>query len=404
MSLTKNIIDTATYGGKNNSRFVKWDDDPRGLGLRVYPSGRKAFVVSYRDSSGSKRLASIGDYGVFTLDQAQKRARKMIQDAESGVDALAIRKQKREAPTFGLLCQAYIERHAPGKRSGKEDLRMIAKELQIWRTRKLESIVREDVRSLVVKIGIRAPYVANRVLSLLSKMFALAQLWDFLPAGALNPAKSVARFKEEIRRRYVTEAEMPKLAQAIDAESGQARVVLWLYLLTGCRKQELLRARWQDVDAARAVLRLPDTKNGDPHEVPLSPPAIALLEAVPRQINSPYLFPGRVAGKPLESIQGPWDRVREAAGLINVPGLQDVRLHDLRRTVGSWMVQDNNSLHLIGKVLNHKNTKTTAGYAYFAQDTTRKALDAHATKLLGVAGKLPSADVVDIGSKRKVKG
>ena len=399
MRLTKSDIDKATYEGEKNARYVIWSSDPKGLGLRVYPSGRKAFVVSYRDSTGSKRLASIGDYGVFTLDQAQKRAREMINDAESGFDALAIRKKKREAPTFGLLCQAYAERHAPGKRSGVEDMRRILKHFGSWQARKLESIVREDVRRLVAMIGSEAPYEANRVLSLLSKMFSLAQLWDLLPAGALNPATAVARFKEEKRDRWVTPSELPKLAQAIDAEPDQyARAALWLYLLTGCRKTELLHARWQDVDTTRAVLRLPKTKTGQAHELPLSGPALALLATLPKQLSSPYLFPGRVAGKPLESIRGPWERVREAAGVA------DVRLHDLRRTVGSWMAQAGNSLHLIGKVLNHTNQSTTAVYARLSQDTTRLALEAHATNLLGIAGKLPSADVVAIGSKRKAKG
>jgi len=144
------------------------------------------------------------------------------------------------------------------------------------------------------------------------------------------------------------------------------------------------------VNKARAVLRLPDTKAGRPHEVPLVPPALAIFDTLPRQDGNPYVFPGRKAGDAdspepthLESIRGPWDRARTAAGVA------DVRLHDLRRTVGSWLATAGNSLHLIGKILNHSNASTTQVYARLGKDTARAAMEAYATDLLGVAGKLP---------------
>jgi len=139
------------------------------------------------------------------------------------------------------------------------------------------------------------------------------------------------------------------------------------------------------------------TKNGQPHEVPLSAPAAALLDGLPRQEGNPYIFPGRKEETHLESIRGPWDRVRVAAGVA------DARLHDLRRTVGSWLAQSGNSLHLIGRVLNHANQSTTAIYARFAQDHVRDALDQHAARILGAAGKLPSAEVTDIEKARAAK-
>ena len=420
MGLTKRVIDAAIYQGENNSRQVLWDDNPHGLGLRLYPSGRKAFVVSYRDAGGAKRLASIGDFGVFTLEQARERARDMLRVAESGADALTVRRSHKAAPTFADLTKAYEERHVPGKRSGGEDLRRITKHLGDWKVRKLESITREDVRQLVEAIakGKRErgskdtkrkgrppvgakrsgkPYEANRTASLLSKMFALALAWDLLPAGSVNPAAGVPRFKEVKRDRWITTTELPALAKAIDAEvDPYARAALWLYLLTGCRKAELLGARLKDVDTARAVLRLPETKTGQPHEVPLSAPALALLKELPKLDGNPFLFPGRKDGEQLESIRGPWDRVRIAAGVT------DVRLHDLRRTVGSWLAQSGNSLHLIGRVLNHSNQSTTAVYARFAQDHVRDALEAHGAKLMGAAGKLKPPGVGD--ADKGIKG
>ena len=389
-----------------------WDDDPRGLGLRVYETGRKTFICMYRDAGGAKRLATIGDYGVFTLDQARDAAREMLRMADAGADALKVRRARKAAPTFGDLIDIYKQRHVPTKKSGAEDVRRITKHLGSWKARKLESITREDVRVLVAQVmmsprergakGVtktgrpkaptRAgakPYEANRLLALLSKMFALSELWALVPAGHPNPCKGVPKAKEHKRDRWVEPTELPALAKAIDAEADPyARACLWLYLLTGCRKSELLNAKWADVNKARSVLRLPDTKAGRPHEVPLVPAALAIFDALPRQEGNPFVFPGQRkadSAEPthLESIRGPWDRARTAAGVA------DVRLHDLRRTVGSWLATAGNSLHLIGKILNHSNASTTQVYARLGKDTARAAMEAYATDLLGVAGKLP---------------
>lgn len=425
--LRQDLITKARYEGANNSRHVLWDDDPRGLGLRIYPSGLKTFIVAYRDRGGSKRLASIGDFGVFTLDQAREAARDMLRQAESGADVLQVRRAHRAAPTFGELAGEYLIKHATRKRSGDADRRRLDLHvLPQWKTRKAADITRKDVADLVRRIGetrylpakapgdaakrkakgrpatarkdAGRPYLANRLLALLSVMFNKGVGYGLLPVGHANPCIGVDRFREKQRDRYVTPAELPKLAKAIDSEADPyARAALWLYLLTGCRKTELLGARWSDYDSDRAALRLPVTKSGTPHEVPLSAPAVAMLDALPRLDGCPFIFPGRKEGAHLESIRGPWDRVRLAAGVA------DVRLHDLRRTVGSWLAQSGNSLHLIGRVLNHTKASTTAIYARFAQDSVRDALEAHATKLLGVAGKLPSAPVVDMGKARKIK-
>ena len=398
LKLTQDVIDKAVYEGKDNARYVVWDTKTTGLGLRVYPSGRKAFILSYRDLGGADRLATIGDYGTYTLDNATKRAQLMLRESAAGNDPLAETKAKREAPTFGALAKEYGTRHAPTKKTGAEDVRRITKHLSIWNTRKLASITDVDVNALIAKIGSATPYEANRTLALISKMFSLALKWKLLPATAANPAQGADRFKEKSRNRWVTPAELPQLAQAIDGvASPYTRAALWLYLLTGCRKTELLSARWCDVDLNRAVLSLPETKNGSAHEIPLSAPALAILEALPKLSGNEYVFPGAIQGRPLQSIRKSWDRVRAVAGCT------DIRLHDLRRTVGSWMVQSGNSLALIGKVLNHSNTSTTAIYARFAQDTERTALEAHAVKLLGAAGKLPTAVVVPIKG-RKARG
>lgn len=418
MKLTKRAIDAATYQGDGNARCVLWDDEIPGFGCRVYPSGRKVFVLSYRAGT-RKRLLTVGTFGVLTVDQARRDARAALVQAERGADPLAERERERQGETVADLCRAYMARHGSAKRSGDADQRRIDRHiLPRWGRLKARAIKRADVAALHGKLR-ATPYEANRLLALLSKLFALAERWGFVPEGHPNPARGIDRFHEAKRDRWVTPDELPRLAQAIDAEPNEtARFALWLYLLTGCRKSELLNARWDDVDWARAELRIPETKAGRVHYVPLSAPALALLREMPRVEGNPYLLPGRgphryfTAGEvnlallgataaekartpsPLVNIWKPWDRVRKAAGV------EDVRLHDLRRTVGSWLAQAGNSLHLIGRVLNHSNQSTTAVYARFGEDSVRAALEQHGARIMGAAGLTPAAEVAELPQKK----
>jgi integrase len=280
------------------------------------------------------------------------------------------------------LAELYLERHSkPRNKTWREDKRRfdtyIVPELG---RHAIAAISRADVAALHAKVGRRGKYEANRVLALVSSMFARAAEWGLLAEGAPNPARGVEPFRERARDRWIRPSEMPRLAQAIAAEPNvYVRAAIWLYLLTGVRKGELLRARWSDVDFERAELRLPETKSGEPHVVPLSSVALRVLSEIPRQAGNPYILPGAKRGTHLVNIGKNWRRIREAAGCA------DVRLHDLRRTVGSWLATAGASLHLVGTVLNHADTDTTRIYARLADDAARRALEEHAARLLEAA-------------------
>lgn len=383
--LTKLVIDKATYqgGSEGNEWDVRWDAALPGFGVRVYPSGRKAFILRYR-VRGRKRLLTLGTYGPITLEQARALAKQRIGEVVQGEDPVAQRKKARQGETIRHLCEAYLERHAAHKRSLRDDRRRIEQRiLPAWGNRKADSITRADVAALHSRIGQDAPYEANRTIALLSKMFELARRWGFVPENASNPAHGIDKYREHKRDRWVTYEELPRVTAAIAQEPNlYVRAALWLYLLTGVRKTELLKARWEDIDLVRCELRLPETKAGRIHYVPLSPPAMSLLERMPRETGNPHLLPStKVPGHHLVNIEKPWRRVRKAAGV------EDVRLHDLRRTVGSWLAQAGNSLPLIGRVLGHTNASTTQIYARLGDDPARKALAEHGERIAAVAGK-----------------
>ena len=399
MALTKTAIDKATYHGDvtRQARCVLWDDALTGFGVRIYPGGSKAFVVSYR-VGGRKRLMTIGACNVLTVDQARKRTRAHLVAVDDGGDPLANKRAIAQAGTVKELAEEYLNRHAkPHKRSWPDDARRLKQHvLPKWGGLKVHAVKKADVSSLHGALGKEHPYEANRTLALLAKMFALGAEWGFVPDGHVNPARQLRHFREAKRDRWVEPHELPKLAQEIDREQNiYVRSAFWLYLLTGVRKSELLTARWADVNLSDKQLRLPETKAGTVHYIPLSEPAVALLRDLPRLKGNPYVLPGAKTGGHLVNISKPWGRIRKAAGV------EDVRLHDLRRTVGSWLAQNGNSLHLIGRVLNHSNQSTTAVYARFGQDNVREALETHAQRLLGVAGKGTPATVEPIKPKSK---
>lgn len=387
MRLTKKVIDGFKYKGKESekavTRDVRWDTTIPGFGVRVYPTGKKTFILSYR-ANGRKKLMTIGRFGPKTLDEARDKAKSLLGKVADGFDPLQQRKKDRTGQTIATLAEAYISDHAkPHKKTWQTDQSRINKYiLPTFGNLLIKMITQAEVVKWHKKIGSTKPYEANRNLALLSRMYSCAEDWGYVQKRHENPTEKVEKFKEEERDRWLKPQELPRLIKAIDeVENIYARACLWLYLLTGVRKSELLGSKWEDFDFNRNELRLPKTKSGKTHYVPLSGPAIKILKKLPQISGNPYTFPGARKGRPLVNIDKIWRKARKKAEV------EDLRLHDLRRTVGSWMAQSGSSLHLIGKVLNHSHVKTTKVYARLAQDQAKEALDDHGKQIMKVIGK-----------------
>jgi integrase len=397
MPLTKRKLDALTYDPAGPKTQVHYDGaDVPGFGVLVTVTGVRTFILKYRPNGSSipKRL-TIGRYGALTLAQAREIARDELHAARKGDDPAerkrTARLDEKRSITVEGFAPIYLEnartRGNPGKKrrpkkTWREDERRIHKYvIPALGKRRMAEVTKADVRKLHNRI--EAKYESNRVLALVSVMFEAARMLGYIEDEATNPARGVATFEEKSRDRFVTETEMPRLMAAIDEEDNpHLRAAFMLYLLTGFRRGELLGLRWPDVDLDRRLITLPDTKAGRPHHLPLSDPAVAILQGLPRMVGNPYVLPSPVLpGKPMHghSVKQVWARIRKRAGL------PDVRLHDLRRTVGSWLALSGVSLPMIGAVLNHTQPSTTAVYARLQDEATRGALEAHGAKIAALA-------------------
>jgi len=383
LHLTNRICEAAAPTGRGWSTL--WDARVHGLGLRVRSSGRRVFVVFYRSQSGEKRFLTLGRFPELSLEEARRLARKTLAEVVVGGDPLAERRRLRRAGTVAELAHLYLEGHAKlHKRTWQGDEQRIRKHLvPAWGTRKAEMIHRTDVAALHRQVGTEnGTTTANRLLSLVAHW---AEREGLVPENHPNPARRVLRFRERARDRWLTPAEVRRIMQALEAEPNvYVRGFFWLSLLTGCRKRELLHVRWSEIDLESGLLRLNATKNGRTHYVPLAAPARKLLVQLPRAEGNHHVFVGRREGEALSvpTIDQAWRRIRSAAGA------SDAWLHDLRRTVGSWLAQSGVSLHLIGHVLNHSSPVVTSVYARLANESSRAVLERHAEAVLtAVAGR-----------------
>ena len=361
---------------------VVWDNPLPGFGVRVKPSGVRSYIIQYRNrnTSTSRRL-TIGQHGpLLTLDQAKKQARAMLADAMRGEDPVEIRKTARRAPSIADLAVDYLERHAvPKKRpkSVRDDRAMLDNIiLPKLGAKKVDAIGRRDVEAIQVGMKDR-PYQANRVLSLLSKMFNLAIEWKWRPD---NPAKGIERYQEQKRERWLSDEELRHLCAVLDEHPNtRAANAVRLQLLTGARLGEVLTSRKEDFDLHRGIWTKPShqTKQKRTEHLPLSAQALILVTLIieTSDAGSPFLFPGNKPGQPLREIKKFWSVVLREAGIVNY------RRHDNRHTYASHLVSSGLSLEIVGRLLGHTTATTTKRYAHLADDPLRAATDQFGSKI-----------------------
>ena len=374
--LTKRLVESLEVC---ETDYLLWDEDLAGFGVRVFPSGRKSYLVQYR-ADGRTRRRSIGQQGALTAEEARKEARKLLGEVARGGNPSEERKSRLQAPTVASLCDRFLNDYAaehckPSTAKGYEIVirRCIRPKLG---ARKIIDVTRSDIVAFHHDLRGK-PYMANRAVSILSKMFNLAEDWGLRSEGT-NPARRVKKFKEEEKKRYLSEEEQGRLGRVLlealenGEESPYAVSAVFLLLLTGCRLSEILTLKWEYV--GRFHLELPDSKTGR-RRIPLPHEAREILDSLERLPDNPYVIVGEVEGQHLVNLQKTWLRVRKRAGV------DDVRMHDLRHTYASVAVMNGIDPFTLKEILGHKSLQTTLRYAHLADDAVQKAAGSVASRL-----------------------
>ncbi len=352
---------------------VFWDRELTGFGVRVYPSGGRVYVVQARGPGGPKRI-TVGRHGVITADQARRRAALIIARVKAGeapVPEPMVAKMKG-APMVAELAARYLKEHVAVRckpKTAKTARGVVNKHiLPAFGKLPLAAVGREEVTELHYRLC-ETPAMANMVVYTLSQMFNMAIAWGMATEGS-NPCRLVVKYRERKCERFLTEEEFNRLGRVLgEAEtkggvSAHAVAAIRLLMLTGCRRNEILTLRWEDVDLEANELRLRDGKTGA-RTVPLSPSAARLLAGLPRVAGNSWVIPGRKPSTHRSDLDEPWAFVRARAGL------DDVRLHDLRHSFASRALALGESLPVIGKLLGHTQVETTARYAHLARDSVK---------------------------------
>jgi len=421
--LTKRTVDALRPEVKP---FICFDDDVKGFGLRLMPSGVKTYILEYRPGSGgrgvAKRRLALGKHGTMTAEQARRAALEALARIRLGQDPQADKNRQRASLTVGGLIDAFIEGHIrskckPGTAYGYE--LALARLREAQGSTKAEALARSQIAALHQSMA-GTPFGANRFLAVISKMFSWAVDRGLLPEVQVNPAGRIERYREHKRERFLTSEELARLGDALrlgeteglpwrgeceskhTAKEENRRTVvdpfavaaIRLLILTGARLREILDARWQHVDFERGILFLPDSKTGR-KPLYLNAPALEVLSVLPRIEGNPHIIAGLKDGAPRADLKKPWAAVTKAAGL------QGLRIHDLRHSFASVGAGASLGLPIIGKLLGHTQAATTHRYAHLDADPMHRAAETiGATIAAAMGGTAPEAAVVPLAKAR----
>ena len=274
--------------------------------------------------------------------------------------------------TFGRLAELYIEKYAKHHTRRWQDTQAnFDRHFQRWTLRQVSSIRRMEVQDWIDDLAENnGHYLANRCHDTMRAVINWGIKRDYISPP--NPCIGVDRYKMRPRDRFVQPGdELERLIAAINAEPNKTmRDFFWMCIYTGARRSNVLTMRWEQIDFALSIWKIPDTKNGESQFVSLIPEAMQLLQRRQETSASCWVFPSdRAPGKAFGHPRFAWARILKRAGIENL------RIHDLRRTLGSYMAILGVSPTIIGKALGHKSLQATAIYTRLTQAPVREAME-----------------------------
>ena len=363
MSLTEKRIRDAKPASETT---ITWDSKVKGLGLRVTRGGAKSFVLDYR-IDGTRRRATLGRAGEMSLDKARSRASEIKTD---GADPLRQKAERRDAPTLGDAltrffdewCQRRIKAGRMQQTTAKEYRRQARRYLGFdterghsgLATRKVADINRRDIE---MALQSASPGQFNRVLAFTSSLFNRIESWDWRPQHT-NPVRGIERNVETPRDRVFNETELLALRDALhtfEPEHPAPVAAIRVAALTGLRIGEVISLQWRDVDLESGIITLSHTKTGR-RQHHLGESAQAIIDGRPRINAVPWVFStgrGRMT----------YSHTRKVfAQVASAAGLDDARLHDLRRTVISAFAASGANAFMVRDFVGHKTLAMSNRY------------------------------------------
>lgn len=375
--LTERIVEKAALP-EGKPVFI-YDTKVSGFAIRITRSDTKTFVLRRRVRA-VERQVTIGRFPAWSVAAAREEAMKYAVLMDQGIDPVMQRRQECEAPTFNdvwerlYLPRVLNRKNALEQKNEKTMMRDYIK--PVIGNKRLKEITSEDIEKLHSRASERAPVRANRVLAVTKSAFNRA-----IEAGwiAANPTKGIKKNPEQPRERFLTVEERVRLMKAIDEHPNQKHAnIVRLLLLTGSRRSEVQSATWDMFDLDRGIWTKPSshTKQKRTHVVPLSAATVAVLREIRRGTNSRFVFPQS------DDPEAHTVEIRKFwVAVLKTAKIENLRIHDLRHDFASTLVSNGYSLPVIGKLLGHTQTATTARYAHLMVDPLREAADKAAEKM-----------------------
>lgn len=364
---------------EGKSRVDFFDTHIKGFVLEARCTGGKTYYLRYRDAHGRQRQKKIGDAQSISFDKARTTAQRLRSQVVLGGNPAEEKKIKRSIPT---IAEFYRDTYLPYLQSYRRNMESdysfnLTHLLPRFGSKHLDELTQEEViyaQQSMREAGYAAG-TANKFVVQIRYMYNVAKKRG-IPGAEFNPAAGVKQYLVQGRERFLTQEEIQRLRSAVEKSANtQLKFIVALLLMLGCRKSELLNAQWAHMDLTRRIWTIPLSKSGKTRYVPLSVEAVELLKVLPRWDGCPYVLPNPRTRKPFRDFHEPWHTACRRAGL------KDVRIHDLRHTFASNLVNAGYSLFVVSRALGHANISQTARYSHLADDTLLAAADAAANAM-----------------------
>ena len=369
---------TLAYCEPGKAKTDYYDETVTGFVLECRSTGGKTYYLRYADAAGRQRQFKIGKVGDVTFAAAKKRAQQLRSEVVTGGDPGAAKAEAKAVPYYRELAAMHLsEAKLHLKSYTTMEACMRNHILPKWGKVRITEITPRGVSLWLAekRAAGAAPATVEKMRVILGRSFVLGARWEIMGADK-NPTRGVARKPlNNARERFLSAEEAARLRDAVAVSNNtQLQHIVGLLLLTGARLRELLDARWENVNVERKSWLIPTSKTGKPRHVPLSAAALNIIASLPKFDDCPWLVPNPDTLNPYVSIKHGWQRAIRVARL---PGL---RIHDLRHSAASFMVNSGVDLFAVGKVLGHASYQSTQRYSHLANDTLLAAVEAGAAK------------------------